>query len=92
VSILHVEYAGRRIKYGILFMFSLFYEYNNLEYVHIHVIYRVHEAGCVIHFLVAASQEYVNTYSTRRVSIDRLSGVGASAKVLLPPSASPSGC
>jgi len=38
---LHVEYAGRRIEYGILFIFSLFYEYSNLEYIHIHVIHRV---------------------------------------------------
>jgi len=37
------------------------YEYSNLEYVHIHVIYRVHQAEYGIHVLVAASQEYVNT-------------------------------
>ena len=29
---LHVEYAERRLKYGILFTFSPFYEYSNLEY------------------------------------------------------------
>jgi len=38
---LHVEYAGWGIKYGILFIVSLFYEYSDLEYVHFHVIYRV---------------------------------------------------
>jgi len=48
-------------------MFSPFYEYNNLEYVHIHVIYRVRQAKYGIPIHVAASQEYVNTYSTRRV-------------------------
>jgi len=35
--------------------------------VHIHVIYTVHQAEYGIRFLVAASQEYVNTYSTCRV-------------------------
>ena len=29
-------------------------------------MYRVHQAEYVIHIRVAASQEYVNTYSTRR--------------------------
>jgi len=47
-------------------MFGLFYEYNNLEYVHMHVIYMVDQAEYVIRIRVAASQEYVNTYSTRR--------------------------
>jgi len=28
---LNVEYAERRIKYGILFLFSPFYDYSNLE-------------------------------------------------------------
>ena len=48
--------------------FSLIYEYSNLEYEHIPVEYRVHQAEHVIHIRVAASQEYVNTYSTRRVA------------------------
>jgi len=47
-----------------IFIFSLFYEYRNLEYVHIHVIYRVNQAEYIIRFRVAAFQEYVNTYST----------------------------
>jgi len=34
---------------------------------YIHVIYRINQAKHVIHILVAASQEYVNTYSTRKV-------------------------
>jgi len=38
---LHVEYAERRTKYGILFIFCLEFEYINLEYVRIHVIYRI---------------------------------------------------
>ena len=58
---------GGRIKYGILFRFCLFYEYSNLEYQCIYVIYRVLQAEYDIHIPVAASQEYVNTYSTRRV-------------------------
>jgi len=37
---LHVEYAERGNEYGILFIFSLFYEYIHLQYVRIHVIYR----------------------------------------------------
>jgi len=36
----------------------------NLEYVHIHVIYRANQADYVIYIRVAASQEYVKTYST----------------------------
>ena len=57
---------GGRRKYGILFRFSVFYEYSNLEYEHIYVIYKVHQAEYVIHILVVAPQEYVNIYSTRR--------------------------
>jgi len=67
--VLHVECAGGRTKYGILFIFSLFYEYSNLEYVHIHVIYRANQAEYGIRIRVAASQEYVNTYSTRRAVV-----------------------
>jgi len=48
-------------------MFSLFCEYIRLEYVRIHVIYRVNQAESVIHILVVAPQEYVNIYSTRRL-------------------------
>ena len=62
---LHVEYAERIRRYGILFIFSLLCEYINLEYVWVPVIYRVDQAEYV-HNIVAASQEYVNTYSTRR--------------------------
>ena len=51
------------------FLFNLFYEYINLAYVRVPVIYRVHQAEYVIHILVAASQEYANTYSTRRVAV-----------------------
>jgi len=58
---------GERIKYGILFIFSVFCEYSNLEYVHIHVVYRLNHAEYGIRILVAASQEYVNTYSARRL-------------------------
>ena len=47
-STLHVEYAGGRIKYGVLFTFSLFYGYSNLACVHIHVIYRVNRAEYII--------------------------------------------
>jgi len=50
-------------------MCSLLYEYSNLEYAHLHVICRAHQAEDVIRILVAASQEYVNTYSTRRTII-----------------------
>jgi len=56
----------RRGKYGLLFISSLFCEYTNLEYVRVPVIYRVNQAEYVIQILVAASQKYVNTYSTRR--------------------------
>ena len=66
VGALHVEYAERGKEYGILFMFSLFCEYFHLEYVRIHVIYRVNQTEYVIHILVVAPQEYVNIYSIRR--------------------------
>jgi len=61
---LHVEYAERGIEYGILFIFSLFCEYIHLEYM---VIYRVDQAEYLTHMLAVAPQEYVNSYSTRRV-------------------------
>jgi len=41
VQSLHVEYAERGDEYGILFIFSLFCECGQLEYVRIHAIYRV---------------------------------------------------
>jgi len=63
----HVEYAERRIKYSILFVFRPFHEYSNLEYEHVPVWYRVHQAEYGIHIRVAASQECVKTYSTRRL-------------------------
>ena len=89
VVVLHVEYAERSIQYGILFRLSLFYEYINLEYVRIHDIYRVNQAEYVIRIRVAASQEEVNTYSTRRVVVR----CGSSAGEVVPwvVSASPGG-
>jgi len=48
-------------------MFSLFCEYINLEYARVLVIYGVNQAEYVIHIRVAASQDYANTYSTRRI-------------------------
>ena len=41
-------------------------EHIHLEYVRIHVIYRVNQADYVIHVLVVAPQEYVHIFSTRR--------------------------
>jgi len=67
-SSLHVEYAERGKYYGILSIFSLFCEYIQFEYVRLHVIYRGTQAEYGIHIHVAAPQEYVNTYSTRRAS------------------------
>ena len=64
---LHVEYVERRTEYGILFIFSLFCEYINLEYICIHVICRVNLAAYAIRIPIAAPQEYVNTYSTSRL-------------------------
>jgi len=52
--------------------FSLFGEYSNLEYLHIHVICRVNQAEYGICIFVAVPQEYVNTYSTRRPISDSL--------------------
>jgi len=63
---LHVEYEERGKEYGLLFIFRLFCEYIQLEYVRIHVIYRVNQAEYGIHILVVAPQEYLNIYSTRR--------------------------
>jgi len=58
---LQVEYAEREKKYGILFIFTLIYEFSNLEYVRVPVEYRVNVAKNVIRIVMAASQEYVNT-------------------------------
>jgi len=49
-----------------LFILRLFDEYSDLEYVHIHVIYRAKQVEYGIRILVAASQDYLNTYLTRR--------------------------
>ena len=51
---LHVEYAERRRKYEILFIFSLLCEYINFAYVRVPVIYRANQAEYGIHILVAA--------------------------------------
>jgi len=51
----------------ILFRFGLFCEYSNLEYVRIHAIYRVNQAGYAIHIPADAPPEYVNMYYPRRV-------------------------
>jgi len=48
-------------------MLSLIYEYRHLEYIRIYIIYRVTHAEYGIRIRMAASQEYVNTYSRRRV-------------------------
>jgi len=48
VCSLRVEYAERSQQDGILFTFSLFCGYMNLEYVRIHVICRVDQAEYVI--------------------------------------------
>jgi len=64
---LHVEYADGGNEYGILFLFSLLCEYTHLEYVRIHVIYRVNQAEYGIHIFLVAPQEYVNIYLTRRI-------------------------
>jgi len=48
-------------------MSSLFSEYLYLEYVRMHAIYRGKQPEYVIRVIVAAPQEYVNIYSTRRV-------------------------
>jgi len=68
VTNLHVEYEERGTEHGILFIFSLLCEYIHLEYVRIHVIYRVYQAEFVIHILAVAPHEYVNLDSTRRVT------------------------
>jgi len=49
----------------------MFCEYLDLEYVRGHIIYRANQAEFVIHIVVVAPQEYVNIYSTRRVSCIR---------------------
>jgi len=41
---------------------------NRVEHVPIYVIYRITQAEYVIHIRMAASQEYVNTYSRLRLS------------------------
>jgi len=69
VGILYVEYVERGKGYGSLFRCRLFCEYIHLEYVRIHVVYRVNQAEYAVHIRVAASQEYVNTYSACRVGM-----------------------
>jgi len=59
VAVLDVEYAERRKKCHILFTFSLFYKYRNLESVRICVVYRVTQAEYVIGIRVAVLQECV---------------------------------
>jgi len=60
--------CGAKNKYSFLFIFRPFYDYSNLGYEHVPVEYRVRQAEYGIHIRVAASQEYVNPYSTCRVA------------------------
>ena len=76
VGCLHVEYAERGNEYGILFMLSLFCEHGNLEYVNFMLYTGVNQAEYGIRIRVAASQEYVNIYSTRRVGWCGGGGIG----------------
>jgi len=57
-------------EYGILFIFSPFCEYSQLEKVRIYVIYRSNQAEYGINILVVAPQEYVKIYSTRKVALE----------------------
>jgi len=50
-------------------MFSLFYEDSNLENVLICVTYRITQATYGSRIIMVASEEYVNTYSTRRAAV-----------------------
>jgi len=76
----------------ILFRFGLFCEYSDLEYVRIHAIYRVNQAGYAIHIPANAPPEYVNMYfscrvpgsSTRSGESETVSS-GSSLKVLCVP-------
>ena len=56
LRVLYVECAERGNEYGIPFISSQFCEYSYLEYVRIHVTYRVSEAEGAIHILVVAPQ------------------------------------
>jgi len=53
----------------IRFIFSMFCEYSNLEYIHVHGMYRANQAEYVIRILLAASQEYLIIYSACRVAL-----------------------
>ena len=70
MRVLQVEYVEQRATYGILFIFSMFCEETNLEYVSIHVICRVNQAEYAIRIPQAVPQEYVKIYSTRRVRVE----------------------
>jgi len=76
---LHVEYAESRKKYHILFICSLIYQYSDLEYIRIYITHA--EYG--IRIFMAASQEYVKTYSTPRSNTT--GGEGGRAKFGLTP-------
>jgi len=65
--VLHVEYAERGIVYRILFILSLFYECIHLEYVRIHVIYKVNKAEYVIHVRVNPRTSRSPQTTTRRL-------------------------
>jgi len=75
-----LDTRNEEIKYGILFMFSLFCEYIRLEYVRSHVIYRVDQAEYVIHILVVAPPKDVNTYPTRSNSSKCMQNVSFTKK------------
>jgi len=61
------EYRERRITYGILFILSPFYECIDLEYLVSMSYTGLLQAEYVIDIRLAVPQEYVNTFSTRRL-------------------------
>jgi len=58
-------------EYGILFICSLFREYVHLEYIRIHVIYRVNQAEYGIYILVFEPHKYVKIFCTRAWEVAR---------------------
>ena len=46
-----------KIRYSCIL--TLYYEYSNLEYVHVHVVFRANQAEYGIRIRMVASQEYV---------------------------------
>ena len=62
MSCLHVKYVEQRTNYGVLFIWSVFGEYMNLEYVRIRVVCRIQQASVAARYLEKKTRRFFDFF------------------------------